>query len=337
MSDVSPASPLDAIITSTTAPAQIPYLAKRAEDLGYGQLWVPEDYFFLGGIAAATAALGATSSLPVGLGIVSALARHPAAMAMELATMEGLYPGRILPGIGLGVPHWVEQMGLLPKSPLTAMRETVTGIKRLLAGEKLTEAGKVHSFDEVELVHPPASPPPVHMGVVGPKMLQLSGEIADGTVVSVLASPTYVSWLRERIAEGQERAGRAGQPHKVSVFVLYAIDDDGAKAKQAIRDVTAFYLSAMPKSALTDVYGVGEQLTDMVTRGADDVPGLISREMPDEWIDDLVIAGDADECAARIQALLDAGADSVALFPVPDERNEAILERTARDVMPKFA
>jgi 5,10-methylenetetrahydromethanopterin reductase len=57
--------------------------------------------------------------------------------------------------------------------------------------------------------------------------------------------------------------------------------------------------------------------------------------MPDQWVDDLAIAGDPDECAAKIQALLDAGSDSVALFPMPVDRTAEIVEMTARDVLPK--
>src|ERR1700712_3927516 len=124
-------SPLGLLIASQVPPEQIPDLAQLAESKGFGELWIPEDYFFYGGIAAALTALNATKDIKVGLGIVSALARHPAALAMEVSTIDRLHPGRLWPGIGLGVPHWVEQMGLLPKSPLAALRETVTNLRKL--------------------------------------------------------------------------------------------------------------------------------------------------------------------------------------------------------------
>jgi alkanesulfonate monooxygenase SsuD/methylene tetrahydromethanopterin reductase-like flavin-dependent oxidoreductase (luciferase family) len=329
-------SPLGLLIASQAPPERVPQIAATAERLGFGELWLPEDYFFGGGVAAAMAALSATSSLPVGLGVVSAMARHPALLAMELASIERLHPGRVWPGIGLGVPHWVKQMGVMRRSPLTALRETVTAVRALLAGDTVTRDGDVFAFDAVTLTHPVATPPPLYMGVIGPKMLRLSGEVADGTVVSVLAGAGYLRWLRERVAEGQAVAGREGQPHRVATFALYDVDRDAAASKRRLREITAFYLAAVPKSALTDVYGVGDELTDMVQRGGADAAALIAREMPDQWIEDLVIAGDPDECAAKVQALLDAGADSVVLSPSDHERSEEIAEATARDVLPQL-
>jgi alkanesulfonate monooxygenase SsuD/methylene tetrahydromethanopterin reductase-like flavin-dependent oxidoreductase (luciferase family) len=184
-------------------------------------------------------------------------------------------------------------------------------------------------------VHPAATQPTIYMGVVGPKMLNLSGEIADATVVSVLAGTKYLGWLNERVAEGQAKAGRDGEHHRVSTFALYAVDADSAKAKAEARAVTAFYLAAVPKSALTDVYGIGDELWDMYQRGGENAAELIAREMPDQWIEDLVVAGDPDEVAAKIQALLDAGSDSVALAPVAADRPAEVASLTAREVLPK--
>lgn len=329
------APPLGLLISSQIPPEQIPELAAMAEREGFGELWIPEDYFFYGGVAGALSALNATTDIQVGIGVVSALARHPATMAMETATIDRLHPGRLWPGIGLGVPHWVDQMGLLPKSPLTALRETVTNLRKLLAGEEVTFEGKIHSFDKVRLTHPSASNPPIYMGVLGPKMLQLSGEIADGTVVSVLAGTRYLGWLHERVKEGQEKAGREGEHHRISTFALYAVDRDAAKAKAEARAVTAFYLAAVPKSALTDVYGIGDELWDMSQRGGANAAELIAREMPDTWIEDLVIAGEPDEVAEKIQVLLDAGSDAVALAPCVAERAAEAVSLTASDVLPK--
>lgn len=329
-------SPLGLVVSSQAPPERIPQIAAAVERLDFGELWLPEDYFFGGGVASAMAALGATERIPVGIGVVSAVARHPALLAMELATIERLHPGRIRPGIGLGVPHWIGQMGLTPPSSLATLRETLIGVRALLRGETVTAEGRVFTFDEVKLTHPVEEVPPLYMGVLGPKMLQLAGEVADGTVVSVLAGAAYLRWLRERVAEGQGRAGREGEHHRVATFALYGVDADSRRAKQALREVAAFYLAAVPKSALTDVYGVGEELTDMVQRGGADAAALIAREMPEQWVEDLVIAGDPDECAAKIQALLDAGSDSVLLFPTDHEQTEAVAQLTAREVLPQL-
>jgi 5,10-methylenetetrahydromethanopterin reductase len=325
-------APVGLVLGSHIPPEQIPPVAQLAERGGYSEVWLAEDYFFTGGIAGAMAALSATSSIPVGLGVVSAMVRHPAVLAMEIATAARLHPGRLRAGIGLGTPHWVRQMGLHPKSPLTATREAVTNLRRLLAGEQVTLEGKVFRFDAIELTHPPDEQVPIYMGVIGPKMLRLAGEIADGTLASGLAGTQYLHWLREHVAEGQAESGRT--EHRVTPFALYCVDPDARKAKRMLRDVTAFYL-AMPPNPLTDVYGISDELADMQARGGDEAAALIAREMPDQWMEDLAVAGDPEECATKVQGLLDAGSDSVALFPLPVDRTVEIVEMTARDVLPK--
>ena len=308
-------------------------MARLGEQLGYSELWLPEDYFFCGSIAATAAVLSATAHVPVGTGVASALVRHPAILAMEIATLEAMHPGRIRPGIGLGVPAWVQQMKLTPSSQLASMRECVTGVRRLLDGQCLNETGKSFSFDNIRLVYPTKRRRmPIYMGVIGPRMLRLSGEIADGTILSVLSSPKYIRWAQQRIALGKKESGRTGK-HRVTTFAVYAIDRDAKKAKKAIRQLMAFYLAAMQTSALVRVYGIEDELGELASGG----PQAIQRAMPEQWVDDLAVAGDPDECVAKIQALLDAGSDSVQLFPFPPERAIETLRYTASEVLPRLA
>jgi alkanesulfonate monooxygenase SsuD/methylene tetrahydromethanopterin reductase-like flavin-dependent oxidoreductase (luciferase family) len=313
-------------------PENIARTARKAEDLGFGELWFSEDCFFTGAMAGVTSALAATRELPVGIGIASAMTRHPALFAMEVATMSRLFPGRVWPGVGLGVPLWLEQMGLMPRSPLTALRECVVNLRRLLAGDEVTMDGAVFSFDRVELTHKPQEEMPLYMGLVNEKGLRLSGEIADGTVLSVLAGTTYVGWAREQIVAGAATSGRTGH-HRVTTYVLYGVDRDARAAKEKLRDATAFYLEAMPDNALGRVYGIVDEVGAMLRRGG---AKAVAREMPDAWLDDLVVAGDPDEVASKLRALLDAGSDSIGLWPFPLERGDEILELTAREVLPRL-
>lgn len=310
-------------------PERIARTARRAEELGFGELWFSEDCFFAGAFAGIAAVLGATERLPVGLGVASAVTRHPALLAMESATVSRLYPGRFWAGIGLGVPFWLQQMGLMPRSPLRAVRECTVSLRRLLGGEELTEEG-LFAFDAVKLTHLPEEELPIYLGMVGPKGLELAGEIADGTVLSVLAGVDYVRWARDRIAAGAAAAGREAGPHRIVTYVLYSVDHDGQAARDAVRDATAFYLTAMPDNALSEVYGIQHQLQELIAAGA------LERELPAPWLEDLAVAGDPDEAAAKIRALLDAGSDSVCLWLFPLDRGEELLRLTAREVLPRI-
>jgi alkanesulfonate monooxygenase SsuD/methylene tetrahydromethanopterin reductase-like flavin-dependent oxidoreductase (luciferase family) len=303
-------TPVGLVLGSGLAPETLPRLSRLAEDLGYGELWFAEDYFFTGGISGAAAALAATDRIPVGLGVVSAMVRHPALLAMEIATLDRMFPGRLYPGVGAGVPAWMRQMGLKPRSPLTALRETVTSVRKLLDGEEVSLDGRCFQFDRVKLAHPPATRVPVYMGVVGPKMMQLSGEIADGNVLSVLSSREYVGWARERIAA----------PNRLVTFAFVSVGD-----KAALRKPMAFYLASDRRNALTEAYGIADELEAM---------GDVEREMPAQWIEDLAVAGEPDECAEKIRRLLDAGSDAVALFPLAGDPESAV-RTVAAEVLPR--
>lgn len=324
-------APVGIVLGSVLPPEDIPHVGQRGEELGFGELWLAEDYFFTGGISGATAVLAATKEVPVGLGIVSAMVRHPAVLAMEISTMARMYPGRLFPGIGLGVPAWVEQMGLTPPSQLAAMRECVGSVRRLLDGHELTETGKSFDFTGVKLTHPVSERVPLYMGVVGPKMLKVSGEIADGTVISVLAGVDYLHWAREQIDAGRSEAGRTDS-HRIVTFAMFAVDNDGKAAKDRLRGIMGFYLAAMARSSLTEVYGIADELVELAEGG----PGRVADAMADRWIDDLAVAGTPEECAERIKALLDAGSDSVVLFPVPAEEAISVIEVAAADVLPRL-
>jgi 5,10-methylenetetrahydromethanopterin reductase len=323
---------LGLVLGSTVGPPQLADTAATAERAGFDELWLSEDFFFTGGIGGASIALGATERIRVGLGVVSAVVRHPALLAMELSTIAGAYPDRFLPGIGLGVPDWMRQMDLMPDSPLTAVRESVTTVKRLLAGETVSERGKVFVSRDVSLTYPPQTFLPLYMGVIGPRMLELSGEIADGSILSVGAGTDYVRWARDHIDAGRRKASRV-ETHGVTAFTIYAVDHDRSKARDAVRRTLAFYKAAGGRNALTDVAGISDDLIDMLGRGGADA---VAREMPDSWVDQLAVAGTPEEVVEKMGRLHQAGADSVALVPAQPERLEETMQLTAQEVLTRL-
>lgn len=133
------------------------------------------------------------------------------------------------------------------------------------------------------------------------------------TVLSVLSSPAYVEWAREQIREGLEAVGRDGG-HRVATFALYSVDHDSSRAKEAIREAVAYFFGAELESALVRVPGVPEEASVLLARGG---TAHLAREMPAQWINELAVAGDPDECARGLRNLLQAGADSVDLWLFP--------------------
>lgn len=325
------AQSLGLVLGSELPPELLPSMVADAERAGFGEVWLSEDCFFSGGISGAAIALAATQRIPVGLGVVSAVTRHPALLAMEIATLDRAFPDRLMPAVGLGVPGWLAQMGVTPASALGAVRDCLTVLETLLAGG---EAGSTGTFraDKIRLAHPPARRIPLQTGVSGPKMLQLSGELADGTLLSVLAGAGYIRWAREQIDKGRARSGTTRPPHRVTTFALCAVDDDSSVARANAREAVAFYLAAGGPNALTEAYGINDELRALLADG----PERFARRMPDRWVDDLAVAGNPEECGRKIQALLDAGSDHVALFPTPAANAQRTLTALATHLLPRF-
>lgn len=294
-------------LAGSIPPQQLVPAYQLIERSGFAEIWVHEDYFYHGGCAAAAMALQATQRVKVGIGVISAVVRHPAVTAMEIATLAGAYPGRLKVGIGHGAPFSTKQLGLYPKSPMRSLREVLTSVRRLLAGETLTQT-ETFIFDNVKLAHPVAGVP-LYTGVIGPKSLALSGEIADGTVVTVMSGPRYIAHAREIIAQAAKAAGRSSA-HDLPVLSLCFVGRDAAAARRTARRTVAEMLALAGPDILTGVYGIDAELTDMIARGGVDT---LVAEMPDQWIDWFAAAGDPERCLERIHELHRAGATSVIL------------------------
>jgi 5,10-methylenetetrahydromethanopterin reductase len=312
-------------------PGQIATMSQLVEAAGFTELWFAEDYFMLSAFATAGIALQATKTIKVGIGAIANPVRHPAVAAMEATTLASAFPGRFVDlGLGHGVPFWMKQMGLAPKSVLTSMTEAVLGIKRLARGETLTEKGEYYSFDNVTLGHT-APDLKVMTAVVGPKSLELTARIADGLQISVLAGPKYVSDVARRIREVREKEGITSE-FRIVTYALACVDEDAVQARLKLRKVAAFYLQAVGPTLLTEVYGVNDQLKALIAKGG----SALEEEMPDAWLDWLGIAGSPAQAITSMQALYEAGSDSVVLCIVPSEELPTQLALVGKAVLPNL-
>ncbi|MER7858612.1 LLM class flavin-dependent oxidoreductase [Amycolatopsis japonica] len=300
--------------------ARLTGLARRAEREGLDEVWIVEDCFYAGGIATASAVLAATEKITLGIGIMPAVARNPAIAAMEIAALAELYPGRLIAGFGHGVPSWMRQIDAWPKSALAAFEETLTVIRRLLAGERVSFEGKHVRLDEVELEFPPALPPKLVAGVRGPKSLAAAGRVADGTLLAEPATPEYVRATRDLIGV---------ESHSIATYNWLALDADPERARERARSDVASAIGPNSGPALEPLAFGAELLAEVKTAG--DRKDLARRLRP-EWIDRLSISGPLDRCVEQIRALYAAGTESVILLPLlgePEEESFAAAGRIA--------
>jgi 5,10-methylenetetrahydromethanopterin reductase len=290
----------------------LPY-ARRADELGFGSLWVVEDMSFRGGFAQAGAVLAATSRIHVALGIAPAAVRNAAFTAMEAATLAELFPGRFTLGIGHGSTGWMRQVSAWPPSPLGLLTEHLDAVRALLRGETVTTKGRYVQLDGVRLVAPPELPPAVVAGVRGPKSLAVSGEHADGTLLAEPITPEYARAARAHIG--------AGDGHLLHGYLLSAVDEDPDVARQRVRP--ALEVAGMPDFAphvATSPYAA--DLAALRADSADDQD--FARRMPDAWVDDLALVGTPARLRERLAELRAAGLQRPILFPVAKDRREAL-------------
>lgn len=292
--------------------------AAAAEQQGFDEVWLGEDFFDSGGIAAAALALAATRRITVGLGVLSAAVRHPALLAMELSALGRAHPGRLIAGIGLGDPDPLGTIGALPESPLALIRDGVSTVRALLRGDRVAASG-----GDISLSFP--APVPAHVGAVGPRMLRLAGEVGEGTVLSTGAGPEYVAWARRRIAEGRggDLAG-----HRLTVLSFASVAATTAAAQEAVRRPLARLLAKPVFGGLVRHSGLGEEAVAAAAAG----PESLHAALVPEWLDAFVVAGDPWRCVERIGALQRAGADAVVLCPWGEAPDCAGLIR--REVLP---
>jgi alkanesulfonate monooxygenase SsuD/methylene tetrahydromethanopterin reductase-like flavin-dependent oxidoreductase (luciferase family) len=219
---------LGAVFLPFLPPERLQSVARAADEAGLAELWLWEDCFRESGVASAAAALAWTSRLRVGVGLLPVPLRNVALTAMELSTLSRMFPGRIRAGVGHGVQEWMEQVGGRAASPLTLLREYATALRALLAGERVTVAGRYVRLQDVALDWPPTSPLPLLAGGVGPKSLALCGELADGTLLTAGTTPDGVRAARAIVDEARRAAGLTA-PHTLTAHVFAATGSGAAE------------------------------------------------------------------------------------------------------------
>ncbi|MGH3744576.1 MAG: LLM class flavin-dependent oxidoreductase [Mycobacteriales bacterium] len=211
---------LGVIFPPDLAPERLRPVATAADRAGLQQLWLWEDCFAESGIACAAAALGWTERITVGIGLLPVPLRNVALAAMEVASLQRLFPGRVVTAVGHGVQSWMGQAGAAVESPMTLLREHVVALRALLDGGTVTTSGRYVTLSDVTLAWPPATPTPLLVGAVGDRTLQLAGELGDGVILTGATTPDSLRAALPRLREG---AARGDVPYGGDVVVFLAL------------------------------------------------------------------------------------------------------------------
>ena len=206
------------------------------------------------------------------------------------------------------------------------MREVVESVRALLADQNVTYDGDFVQLDGVELdyVFQERRPKdvPIYIGATGMKMMELTGEIADGVVLNYLVSPTYNQRAMEALERGAAKAGRSVDDLDRPQLVVCSVDSDRQAALDGARLLVTQYLgqqphimkaSGVPESLLTDV---GRVLTWPATL---EQVQEASKLVPDDVVQMICAAGTPDECREKVEHYRNNGCTSPILYPLGDD------------------
>ena len=314
--------------------------ARLSEELGYDTYWVPEDYFFRGAFALASAVACSTKRMRVGLGVVNPYTRHPAVTAMELAALTEIAGDRTILGLGASVRYWIENQMRIPYAkPTAAMRETIDVVRRLFRGEAVTIEGKVIRADGAKFSFPsPQSSVPIHLGVIGPKNLEMAGEIADGVLLSAMTSPQYVRFALEHVRRGAERAGRNVEDIEIGALLFISVSENAREAREAVKPFLATLVSLLAGQPDSPLFTTCGMPPDEIRRfGETFAKGELPVALVTDWmIDTFAIAGSPDHCREALAKVVDAGVRHPVAFEIPGVDPRQTIRSVREHLMPHF-
>ena len=275
-------------------------LSQEAARLGYTSIWTNEgsgqDMFQVCAQRWAASRSVAPEGVETGIAVSPVLYRSPVAFAMSGGTLSQLTGGKFHMGIGTGGayrPRSRRALGLPRMSALALMRDYLTTVRGLVAGEEVDYQREVVNLRGMKLDIDPPPRTPVYLGALGPEMLRLAGELADGACLN-WCNPEQIAWSRERIAEGAARVGRVPSEVKMVQYIRVCVDDDLEAARLAYARATMGYALG-PQVPTTRERGLGYRahfermgfteelagLDEMRTKGAsrDEVAQAFSPEL----------------------------------------------------------
>lgn len=278
-------------------------LAQEADEAGLHAIGVGDgahdSFVMLSGYAAVTKRIRLVSS-------IATWTRTPVSMARACRTLDYLCPGRFSLGLGSMPPHFNEQFHGIPyKSPLKRMQEYIELVRLLWNATPSVPVDYDGEFYQVKGYRVNEPPPyenlPITVGATRSKMINLTGEIADGVILNIIHS---LPWIRDvalpSLEDGAKRSGRSLEQLDKSVNFYTVVTDEPEKARTAVRRSLAFYLSMPYGQEWLISNGFAEDAEAIsAARAIGDKKGVLDA-ISDQIVDAMAVIGTPNECRDRI-------------------------------------
>jgi len=296
---------------------------RYAEERGFEAVWQAESRLVRDAIVPMAAYAAVTEKIKIGSGVINNWTRNIGLLAATFLTLDDLAPGRVICGLGAWWDPLARNVGIDRRKPLTAMRETVEVLRRLLAMERVTFHGEFIHVDEIELdvVHGRREPRdvPIMIGATGPKMLELTGEICEGVVLNYCVPVDYNKEALKQLEIGAKKAGKSLADIDRPQLIVCSVDNDRDKALDSTRGLLTQYLAQQPHIAKAS--GVSQDVVAEIQSilgwpATQEQIQAAQHLVSDDLIERITASGTPNEARAKVQEYLDNGATAPILYPV---------------------
>ncbi len=301
-------------------PKEVVECVTYAETLGYDSAWVTEGH---GGdqFTILTACALATSRITLGTNISSVFARSAPTIAMAAACVDDFSDGRFI--LGLGSSHQVQvvgEHGLEYRKPLSRIKESVDIIRTIWReGEIRSYHGDIFNIEWFNLwFRPLRQALPIYLGAVNPRMLALTGEIAQGVILT-RATLEQTRTAIAHVAAGQQHAGRAPSEVDIATQLACSVSDNTDEARNRQKERVAMYTARFPRyRKVMEDAGYAQELEAVREAWLAGDQQRAQQLVPADLIDRMGAVGTPEEVRARIQAYRDVGVTLPIVMPNVD-------------------
>jgi 5,10-methylenetetrahydromethanopterin reductase len=299
--------------------------AQYAEEKGFEAIWQAESRLVRDAIVPMAAYAAVTERIKIGSGVINNWTRNIGLLAATFLTLDDLAPDRIICGIGAWWDPLAKNVGIDRRKPLLAMQETIEVMRRLLALENVTYDGEFHKVNGIELdvVHGRREPRnvPMMIGATGPKMMELTGAIADGAVLNYCVPPDYNHEALEQLEKGAKSAGRSLDEIDRPQLIVCSVHDDQQTALDGARELLTQYLAQQPHIAKAS--GVKPEIVQKIQSilGWPATHEQVRQAMPlvpDDLVNRITASGTPEQVKAKVRQYMENGATCPILYPLGD-------------------
>jgi 5,10-methylenetetrahydromethanopterin reductase len=311
-------------------------LAQVAEIHGFDQFWVSNDLFLRSAPVILSTIAAATHQIEIGTCILNPYTIHPSEIAMLAATLDELSGCRFNLGLASGSADFLNWVGLSHGKPLTALRETITVIRGLLAGERVPIEGNFLRWSgEAYLRFQAPRVTPIYVGAMGPGMLRLAGELADG-VLPLLFPPEHYFGVKPYLEEGINLRANTLPPLDFAACLWVSLAEDRAAAQRALAEKVAYYGHALGPLILERLGLTYEDFApiEQAIMKENDLEKACT--LVDERMLQIGVVGRPEDLIARLEPLVEAGADHLSFGPPLGPDRLAAIHLLGEHVLPHF-